>query len=84
MTNQICLSVGTNYGNRLQNIVSALEHLSKKQVKDIKTSSIYESEPVGFVSENHFYNIVLIAQTTLTPMELLGVCQCIESEMGAG
>jgi 2-amino-4-hydroxy-6-hydroxymethyldihydropteridine diphosphokinase len=45
-------------------------------------SSVYESEPWGFVSENAFLNQVLLYETMLTPCEILQTIKTIETENG--
>ena len=45
-------------------------------------SPIYTSEPWGFESENGFYNIALILETTLSPLDLLYATQQIERDLG--
>ena len=82
LTNKICLSIGSNSGNRFENIKKAVKDLYVHNIRGIKMSSIYESAPFGFVSDTDFYNIVLIAQTELSPLGLLAACQSIESKMG--
>lgn len=77
----IILSIGTNIGDRKQNIentVKALDEIGKVAT----ISPIYSSEPWGFESENGFYNIALILETSLSPLELLKETQRIEKELG--
>ena len=45
-------------------------------------SPIYTSEPWGFESENGFYNIALILETSLSPLDLLYATQQIERDLG--
>lgn len=77
----IILSIGTNIGNRKQNIKNAIKALD--EIGRVTTiSPIYSSEPWGFESENGFYNIALILETSLSPLELLKETQRIEKELG--
>ena len=77
----IILSIGTNIGNRKQNIKNAVKALD--EIGKVTTiSPIYSSEPWGFESENGFYNIALILETSLSPLELLKETQRIEKELG--
>lgn len=77
----IILSIGTNIGNRKQNIKNAVKALD--EIGKVTTiSPIYSSEPWGFESENGFYNIALIIETSLSPLELLKETQRIEKELG--
>src|SRR5699024_4353246 len=50
------------------------------QVEDI--SSIYETEPVGYVDQANFLNIVIKISTLYTPYKLLGIAQEIELKLG--
>lgn len=83
MMNDAYLSIGTNLGNREQNLQAAIELLrNKKGILIQKISPIYETAPVGYVDQPHFLNIALFIQTALTPFELLEACQSIENELG--
>ena len=78
----ICyLSLGSNIGNRKKNIEKALVQLEKNNIKKIKLSSFYETEPVGPIQRN-FYNIAGKFKTELTPVALLKKIKEIESLLG--
>ena len=47
-----------------------------------QVSSIYETDPVGYVDQDAFLNIVVELETSLTPHELLKKCNEIEAELG--
>ena len=79
---RIYLGIGTNLGNREGNLESAVEQVKKIIGPVIKSSSIYETEPWGFTSENEFLNIVIEVDTHLNPSGLLGRLLMIESHMG--
>ncbi|WP_177505363.1 2-amino-4-hydroxy-6-hydroxymethyldihydropteridine diphosphokinase [Anaerosinus sp.] len=79
----IFLGLGSNIGNRKQNLMRAIELLN--QHNDIivrKISSIYETEPYGVKEQDDFLNAVIVVETKLFPEELLDVCLTIESRMG--
>lgn len=78
--NKIYLSLGTNLGDKKDNLEQALKLLSHK-VKILKISSYYETEPVGFKDQPWFLNIVVEGETNLLPSELLIFTQSIEHEM---
>lgn len=75
--------MGTNIEPRKDYIDQAI-HLLKEEVKIklTKVSSIYETEPVGFLDQADFLNLVLEVETELTAEELLDVCQEIERTLG--
>ena len=58
--NSIYLSLGSNIGDRADNLTKAIVKLSKK-MKIVKSSSIYETEPLLFENQNslYFYKINL-------------------------
>ena len=75
------LSIGTNIGDRQANIANAITALGQIG-KVVTVSPIYTSEPWGFESENGFYNIALILETSLSPLDLLYDTQQIERDLG--
>lgn len=77
---RIFLGLGSNLGERRENIERALERLSE-QVRLMKRSSFYETEPVGYDDQPWFYNIVVEGETDLEPAELLRFTQSIEQGM---
>ena len=77
----IYLSLGSNIGNRKRNLEKALTELEKNDIKKIKISSFYETEPVG-PKQRNFYNIVGKFRTKLTPQELLKTVKQIEEYLG--
>ena len=78
----IYLGIGTNLGNREENLRRAIELLHERVGECIACSSVYRSAPQGFVSENEFANIVAVCQSDYSPEEVLLITQQIEREMG--
>lgn len=78
----IYFGIGTNLGNREENLRTALQLLHERVGECLACSSIYRSAPQGFVSENEFANIVAVCQTNASPEEVLLITQQIEREMG--
>lgn len=80
---EICyLSLGSNIGDCIKNIETAIELLNSANTKVIQLSSFYKSEAWGFESKNSFINCCVSITTTLSPMELLVQTQIIEKEIG--
>ena len=78
----VYLGLGTNLGNKKNNIESALMRI-EKQIGDIFSSSaFYVSEPFGFESGNLFINCAIGVRTTYAPLDLLYKTQLIEEQMG--
>jgi GTP cyclohydrolase-4 len=75
------LSLGSNLGDRKQNLAQALELLSK-HLKVEQISSIYETEPVGYEQQPLFLNAVCRISTKLNPERLLRLAKKIEAELG--
>ncbi len=78
----IFLGLGSNLGNKWQLLVMAKEMISKEVGFVLAESSVYETEPWGFESENLFLNQVLNIQTQLGPNELLDKLLHIENVLG--
>ena len=78
----IYFGIGTNLGNREENLRRAVELLQERVGECIASSSIYKSVPQGFVSENDFANIVTAHHTSFSPEDILQITQQIEREMG--
>lgn len=79
---KIYLGLGTNLGNRHDNIKRAVEFLSRYVGAVVTVSSVYETKPEGFDSDNYFLNAVCLVRTSLSPLEALEATQNIETEMG--
>ena len=77
----VYLSLGSNLGNRQENLDRALKMLSER-MRIGKVSSIYDTEPVGGISQPRFLNLACEAFTRLTPEGLLALAKGIELKMG--
>ena len=77
---KVYLSLGTNMGDRLENLREAL-FLVDEGVRVDSVSSVYETEPWGFEDQDRFLNIALSGETDLSPVELLDFTQSIERAM---
>ena len=76
------LSLGTNMGNRHENLSRALELIGREVGTVVSASDIIETEPWGFVSSNRFLNMAVKVETTLQPLEVLHTTQEIERKLG--
>ena len=76
------LGLGSNLGDRELNLTLARTFLEKKDVKILECSSIYETEPVDFLSQPWFLNQVIEVETEVPPDRLLGFIKDIEDKMG--
>lgn len=78
----VYIGLGSNLGDRKKNITNATVILGSV-MGDIKIlSSIYETKPWGFSSNNLFLNAVILIETDCTPETCLQMAKRIEEEMG--
>jgi 2-amino-4-hydroxy-6-hydroxymethyldihydropteridine diphosphokinase len=83
MENYAYIALGSNIGNRLYYLREAVKALDNhEQISVIATSSIYETEPVGYINQDKFLNMVIQITTSLSPFALLEVTQKIEQKFG--
>ncbi len=83
----IYLGIGSNLGERRENLEIAVEHLKSIGIPVIQSSTVYVSNallPKGCPEEWNipFFNVVIEVQTDINPQALLGECQKIENLMG--
>jgi 2-amino-4-hydroxy-6-hydroxymethyldihydropteridine diphosphokinase len=77
----VYISLGSNVGEREQNLRDAIERLRKLgEVKAV--SSIYETEPVEYTAQPWFLNAAVALETELMPRQLMSRLLGIEKEMG--
>ena len=75
---QVYLGLGSNIGDRRQCIADAIRLISERVGTVLRQSSLIETEPWGFNSENRFLNGVILCETSLTPKQVLKATQKIE------
>src|SRR5690625_4730593 len=81
--NTVYIALGTNIEPRITYLQEAIEQLKDwKEITIANQSAIYETEPVGYTDQADFLNMVIEANTSLTPVQLLDACQSIETELG--
>jgi 2-amino-4-hydroxy-6-hydroxymethyldihydropteridine diphosphokinase len=76
------LHLGSNSGDRLLMLSSAILAIESKIGKVVDKSSIYETEPWGLKEQEHFLNQALIVDANLSLEEVFGVTKDIEKELG--
>ena len=79
---RIYLSLGSNIGDRAENLRLAVERLAEADVRVLRCSKIYETEPVDYLNQAWFLNQVVEAETTLFPLQLLSRTGRIERDLG--
>ena len=78
----IYLGLGSNIGDREANLAEAVGRLGAADLKVIRVSPIYETEPGDYTDQRWFLNQVAEAETTLFPVMLLSRVGRIERELG--
>lgn len=78
---KVILSIGSNKGNRLENIKKCIELIHNKIAVVISVSKVYETPSWGFESDA-FYNCALLIHTTKTPEKILEEVLSVEKELG--
>jgi len=78
---KIYLGLGSNIGDRLDNLAKA-RTLLEKIIHIVKLSSVYQTAPWGYAQQEDFYNQVVSAQTSLNPNKLLRNLKKIEKKLG--
>jgi len=77
----IYIALGSNLGDRLENLRTAVRSLFPR-APVCRVSSVYETPPWGYLDQPPFLNMVVEAQTSFSPRELLDYLQSIEVSMG--
>lgn len=75
------IGIGSNVGDRMENLVRAVEAMGAQGLKVARVSSVYDTDPVGPAQEN-FLNAALQIDTDLDPSGLVAVLKSIEQQMG--
>jgi len=79
---RVFLGLGSNIGDRLENLQHASRLIDAKCGGIVQRASIYETDPVEFLNQPAFLNTVLEINPTLPPVELMMKCLAIETELG--
>jgi 2-amino-4-hydroxy-6-hydroxymethyldihydropteridine diphosphokinase len=82
MAKSIYLSLGSNIGDRASNLQAALQQLAAPDLRILRVSPAYETEPVEFTAQRWFVNLVAEAETELFPMQLLSRIARVERALG--
>ena len=80
--NNVYLAIGSNLGNKINNIEFAKFELEKYKIKITKSSTNYMSQSWPDNKNPKYINIIIKIKTYLTPLELLKVCNFIELKLG--
>jgi len=78
----VYISLGSNLGDRAQNIARAVKALGARGVRVTQQSSLYETEPVDVRGGGWFLNGVVEAETNMLPRQLMQTLLIIERSLG--
>jgi 2-amino-4-hydroxy-6-hydroxymethyldihydropteridine diphosphokinase len=78
----VYLGLGSNVGDREEMLQAAIDRLQSRELRVLRASSIYETEPQGRRNQRWFLNLVVEAETDLFPRQLLGRIAKIEQQLG--
>lgn len=80
--NKVTLLLGSNLGNKKNNITSAINLIDPNIGSILKKTKLIESEPEDYYSSNTYLNIGIIVSTDLSPIKLLKSIKEIERSLG--
>ena len=78
----VYLSIGSNVGDRRKMLQDAVNHLHRRDFRVTRVSSVWETEPQDYREQGWFLNLVVEAETSLFPMQMLSRVQSVESTLG--
>ncbi|MDR2084055.1 MAG: 2-amino-4-hydroxy-6-hydroxymethyldihydropteridine diphosphokinase [Bacteroidales bacterium] len=78
----LVLMLGTNLGDRQENLNIAINKLLSYFGKITITGSVYETEPWGYNDEQNYYNQAVVFSADYSPLDVLHICKSIEIQMG--
>ena len=76
------LAIGSNLGNKINNIEITKLELKKYEIRILKSSSNYISQSWPDYTMPNYINIIIKIKTSLPPLELLKICNSIELKLG--
>ena len=76
------LGLGSNLGDRLANLQRAVDLLGERGPRVLRSSRVYETDPVGGPEQPDYLNAVVDAETELEPRGLLDACLAVEAALG--
>jgi 2-amino-4-hydroxy-6-hydroxymethyldihydropteridine diphosphokinase/dihydropteroate synthase len=79
--NKAVVAFGSNMGDRVANIETALARMENEDIHIVKLSSLYETKPMYYDDQDTFLNGVCQIETCLEPLQLLDALQAIENAL---
>lgn len=80
---RVYLSLGSNMGDKRENLLEAIKRIGElENTEVVKSSTILETEPFGYIEQDNFLNACLEVKTLMTAQEFLKSILQIELDMG--
>jgi len=79
---KLFIAIGTNIGNRQENIDTAINELNNNNINIIKKSRIYETAPMYETEQDRFLNMVVLGEADINSTELLKLLKDLEAKIG--
>ncbi|MFD2115440.1 2-amino-4-hydroxy-6-hydroxymethyldihydropteridine diphosphokinase [Paenibacillus yanchengensis] len=80
---QVYIALGSNMGERERQLMEAIHSIHQwENTNVIRISDIYETDPVGYMDQPQFLNMVIYVQTEMSPLVLLHRLLQLELQMG--
>jgi 2-amino-4-hydroxy-6-hydroxymethyldihydropteridine diphosphokinase len=76
------IGLGSNLGDRLENLKGAVRRLEDRGVRIVRSSRVYETDPVGGPPQPDYLNAVIEVESSGSARNLLEACRSVELEMG--
>lgn len=76
------LGLGSNLGDRLENLRRVVILLGERDIRVLRSSRVYETEPVGGPPQPDYLNAVIEVEADGAPRDLLTACRSVEDAMG--
>jgi 2-amino-4-hydroxy-6-hydroxymethyldihydropteridine diphosphokinase len=76
------LGLGSNLGDRLDNLRRSLDLLEERGIRVVRSSRVYETDPVGGPEQPEYLNAVVEVEAPGSARDLLEACLQVEEEMG--
>lgn len=79
---KLAFSIGSNLGDREGYLLFAREQIALRVGRILLESTMIDTRPWGFFSEDRFLNQAIVVETALSPTSVLEVIRQIEKEAG--
>jgi 2-amino-4-hydroxy-6-hydroxymethyldihydropteridine diphosphokinase len=80
--NEVFISLGSNLGDRAENLKTAIHAIELKVGAIVRQSSVYETKPWGKSNQPDFFNQVILVHSDLSPQDCLLLLSAVEEQMG--